>query len=244
MAILLIISSQAKAGIPVIDVAANIQLVTTYIESAIQTIEQTTQTIGQKVQIINEVQMIKNQVDQATRELKHLQKLGATIEQKGKSFLLLKSAANRANALAFSLGLSGAYNTYKNIDDWRSLNDFSSTMRKDVVSRWARNQLETAKSSAQVIDVANDQLEVDRQALEDMQSMYTGAEGALESAQAQGQLLSLQNTQLLQMRTLELNSQQMQVQEHAQKAERDSVIQARQETEKDKFTNYDVNEFQ
>lgn len=237
MAILLIISSQAKAGIPVIDVAANVQLVTTYIEDALQT-------VGQSTQIIHEVQMIQNQVQQATREIQHLQKLGAVITSNGNAFQLLKNAATRANAIAFSTGLTTEYGNYKNITDWRSLNDFSQSMRKNTQQRWNLHQLETAKSSAQVIDAQTAQLDTDKNTLASIQSDYTNATGQMQASQAQSELLSLQNDQLLQMRTLQLNQQQMQVQDHAQKAERDSVIQARQESEKDKFNNYDVNEFQ
>lgn len=227
------------SGIPVVDIVANIQMALEYIEAIAQTYQQATQ-------IMNEIDMIQNQLQQAEREIKNWKNFSgsAFIKSEAEALLDLKTASNRLNALAFSMGLTTAYADYKNVNQWDSLAAITKTMRADVEKRWNVQQLETAKASASVIDQANASLDDDRNKLVSLQSKYMAADGEMQAQQASNMLLSMQNDQLIQTRTLMLNDQQMRVQEVARNAEQEAVIQARKKKELDGISSYDPTSFQ
>ncbi len=234
--LMLLGSTQAHAGIPVVDIPGIIQSVLSYVEEALQT-------INQGEQLVNEVTMIENQIAQAEREVQQLQQLPSKIKVAIGTFDLLRSAADRIDALAFTTDLKASYDSYKNINDWRTSNDFSAGQLSSVQNRWYTQQLETAKSTAQVLQASNTQIGNDKQTLDDMQLAAQNATGDLQIAQANGQLASLQNDQLMQMRTLMMSQQQMEIQQVAQQAERDSIEAARHDKEVNAFLSYGSNSF-
>lgn len=232
-------TSVQASGIPVVDIVANIQMALEYIEAIAQTYQQYTQ-------ILNEIDMIQNQLEQAEREVKNWKNFSgsAFIKSEAEALLDLKNASNRVNALAFSMGLTTAYSDYKNVTQWDALASITKTIRADVEKRWNVQQLETAKSSAAVIDQASSALDDDRTKLAALQTKYMAADGEMQAQQASNMLLSMQNDQLIQTRTLMLNDQQMRVQEVARNAEQEAVIQARKKKELDGINSYNPSSFQ
>ena len=220
---LLAFSSFATAsGIPTVDIVGNIRGALQLAQDTINAIETKVQSVQQITQIKNEIEMITNQVEQAERELRNLANLDSFRFSDVKAQLqILNNAANRAGSLTFATGmLKENYERYKNSDYYNNnAIAIDKAVFEDARKRWNDDQINTAKASADVLQSQSNILNSDAEQLSKLNDDVEDIDGAVQAQQAGNQLQSFTASQLLHLRTLLMNQQQMQIQEKAQTAE-------------------------
>lgn len=215
---LILASINATAsGIPTVDIVGNIQRVLQYVEDVAQT-------AGQAEQIANEVQSLYNQTQQIENQLKQLKNLNSYNWQDYLNIInQLDTIAKKADALAFSTAnLDGEYAKYRDQAYYEANAEYYKK-QQEAQSRWAANASGTTKSSAAVLSAQHADLKADGTRLNTLQAASSGVEGEVQAMQAGNQLAAFTSKQLMQVRNLMMNQQQMMIQERAQKAEREAL---------------------
>ena len=211
-----------SSGIPTVDIVGNIRGALQLVQDNLNTIESQVQTVQQVQQIQNEVRMIEHQIrNLANLDDFNLSDVRSQIET-------LKNLANRAGSLAYAtIKLTEKYNEYKDTEYYR---DNADAINKEVFDaarqRWQDDQINTAKTSAAVLEEQSKQLDADAIRLEDLNDQVKDVDGAVQAQQAGNQLQSLTAAQLMQLRTLLMNSQQMEIQKSAMEAEEKALEEA------------------
>ncbi len=215
LALILPVTVRAS-GIPTVDIVANLQAALEYVES----LSQTTQ---QAKQIYNEIEMIKNQIEEAERQIKNMESLGNyDWGDMNDALAKLEQAALRTDALVYASGdLEGSYETYRDQAYYEA--NKAKYNRKETITRWNNNALATTKSSASVLDRQAELLESDGQQLDRLQGDVEGAEGHMAAIQTGSQLQAFTAQQLMHVRQLQMNEQQILIQQRAEEAERNSI---------------------
>lgn len=205
------------SGIPTVDIVGNLQRVLQYVEDVAQT-------AGQAELIANEVQSLYNQTRQIENQLKQLKNLNSYNWQDYLNIInQLDTIAKKADALAFSkANLDGEYVKYRD-QAYYDANAEYYKKQKEAQSRWAANASGTTKSSAAVLSAQYADLKADSTRLNTLQAASSSVEGEVQAIQAGNQLAAFTSKQLMQVRNLMMNQQQMMIQERAQRAEREAL---------------------
>ncbi|MEW5250902.1 hypothetical protein [Microbulbifer discodermiae] len=236
-AIMLAIPLSVRAsGIPTVDIVGNLQMVLDYAES----LSQTTQ---QAQQIYNEVEMIRNQIAEAERQIQNMQRLGNyDWADMNAQLSKLEQAAMRTNALVYASGdMEGSYEAYRDQAYYES--NTAQYNREQTVQRWNNNAMATTKSSAAVLDRQAELLTEDAQQLSRLQGDVSGAEGQMAAQQAGSQLQAFTAQQLMYVRQLQMNEQQILIQRRAEEAERNAIITAAESRLDEPMTNTPSNRY-
>lgn len=212
------------SGIPVVDVAANVQQSLNLVESVAQTIGQASQLANEATQITNQVSQIQHQLDQIDNQIKSLTNLNSYNWQDYVNVLnQLNSAAQRTNALAFTTAdLVTQYESYQDRDYYSNASILHQE-RLAAEARWAQNADATTESSASVLSAQYQDLVSDGTELNTLQGASSNVEGEVQAMQAGNQLQAFTSKQLMQVRGLLMNQQQMMIQDRAQRAEREAL---------------------
>ena len=219
-------STVSATGIPTVDIVGNIRGKLQLTQDSLNAIETRVQSVQQVQQITNEISMIQNQITQSLREIRNLENLGSfDLVRATLAMNRLNGAADRAGSLSFATAsLADSYDNYQDADHYTTNRD---DLDREVFStardRWNNNALNTAKASAAVLQVENTTVNDDAARLEGLNDDIENVDGAVQAQQAGNQVHSLNAAQLLSVRTLLMNQQQMQIQEAAAKAERDAM---------------------
>lgn len=216
--IIIMVSVNASAsGIPTVDIVGNIQRILQYVEDAAQT-------AGQAEQIANEIESLYNQTQQIENQIKTLKNLSSYNWQDYINIInQLETVALKADALAFSTAnLDGEYEKYRDLAYYKANTDYSA-MYEAAQTRWTANANGTTKSSAAVLSAQYDDLKDDGARLNELQGASQSVEGEVQAMQAGNQLAAFTSKQLMQVRNLLMNQQQVMIQERAQQAEREAL---------------------
>lgn len=219
--ILILVSINVSAsGIPTVDIIGNIQRILQYVEDFSQTAQQAEQ-------IANEVQSLYNQTKQIENQLKSLENLSSYNWQDYLNIInQLDTVARKANALAFSTAdLDGEYEKYRDQAYYESNSDYHA-MQTAAQARWSANASGTTKSSAAVLSAQHNDLKADGTRLNQLQGASSSVDGEVQAIQAGNQLAAFTSKQMMQVRNLLMNQQQMMIQERAEKAERNALVTA------------------
>lgn len=210
----------SASGIPTVDIIGNIQRILQYIEDAAQT-------AGQATQIANEVQSLYNQTMQIENQLNALKNLDSYNWQDYLNIInQLDIVAKKADALAFSTAnLDGEYEKYRDQAYYEANTDFYNLQRA-AQARWSANASGTTKSSAAVLSAQHSDLKADGARLNQLQNDSSSVDGEVQAIQAGNQLSAFTSKQVMQVRNLLMNQQQMMIQERAQKAEDNALRSA------------------
>lgn len=227
----------SATGIPVVDAIGNINRVLQYIESAAQT-------AGQATQIANQVQSLYNQTRQIENQLKTLSNLSSYNWQDYLNIInQLDIVAKKADALAFSTAnLDGEYDKYRDQAYYEANEDFYNRQQA-AQARWSANASGTTKSSAAVLSAQHNDLKADGTRLNELQNASSSVDGEVQAMQAGNQLAAFTSKQMMQVRNLLMNQQQIMIQERAQKAERDALQAAASRSASEIPTNTPSNGF-
>ncbi len=227
---LLVSVNVSASGIPTVDIVGNIQRILQYVEDAAQTAQQAQQ-------IANEVQGLYNQTQQIENQLKQLENLSAYNWQDYLTLIgELDQIAKKADALAFSTtNLDGEYEKYRDQAYYEANQDFYNNQIA-AQQRWSANASGTTKSSAAVLSAQHDDLKNDGTRLNQLQTSSENLEGEVQAMQAGNQLAAFTSKQLMQVRNLLMNQQQMMIQERAQNAEREALQAAASKKAKTRST--------
>ena len=210
------------SGIPTVDIVGNIRGALQLVEDSLTTIENQVQTVQQVQQIQHEIQMIEHQI----RNLANLDDFNfADVRSQVET---LKNLANRAGSLAYAtIKLAEKYEEYKDTGYYReNAEAVNKAVFEEARARWQDHQLNTAKASAAVLEEQAKSVDSDAARLEDLNSQTEGIDGAVQAQQAGNQLQSLTAAQLIQLRTLLMNAQQMAIQQSAAEAEEKALEEA------------------
>lgn len=214
----------SASGIPVVDVANNIQSGLNLVESVAQTIGQASQLANEATQITNQVSQIQHQLDQIDNQIKSLKNLDSYNWQDYVGILnQLNSAAQRTNALAFTTAnLAAEYELYNDRKHYEGASVLYQE-RLQAEARWARHSDATVESSAAILSQQYQDLVSDGSELNDLQAASSNVEGEVQAMQAGNQLQAFTSKQLMQLRGLLMSQQQMMIQDRAQRAEREAM---------------------
>lgn len=218
-----------STGIPTVDIVGNIRGALQLVEDTLNAVETQVQSAQQLQQIANEVVMIQNQVTQSLREIRNLENLGSfDFSQANLAMNRLRNAADRANSLSFATtSLADSYDNYRDSAYYQANKDeIDAAVFNSARARWNDNAINTAKASADVLVVENELVNDDASRLDGLNNDIQGVDGAVQAQQAGNQVHSLNAAQLLSIRTLLMNQQQMQIQEAAQNAEEKAMQRA------------------
>lgn len=214
---LLVSISSFASGVPTVDIVGNLQRVLQYVEDAAQT-------LGQLQQIQNEIEGLRNQTLQIENQIKTLKNLNSYNWQDYLNIInQLDTIARKADALAFSTAnLDGEYAKYRDQAYYEANSEYHK-MQQEAQSRWGANASGTTKSSAAVLSAQHRDLKSDGTRLNTLQAASSSVEGEVQAIQAGNQLAAFTSKQVMQVRNLLMNQQQMMIQERAQKAEREAL---------------------
>ena len=207
----------SASGIPTVDVVGNLQRILQYVEDAAQT-------LGQFQQIEHQVNGLRNQTRQIENQLKTLKNLNSYNWQDYLNIInQLDTIAKKADALAFSTAnLGGEYDKYRDQAYYEANADFYNRQQA-AQTRWSANASGTIKSSAAVLSAQHNDLKADGTRLNQLQNASSGVDGEVQAMQAGNQLAAFTSKQMMQVRNLLMNQQQMDIQERAQKAEKEAL---------------------
>ena len=216
--VLILVSINATAaGVPTVDIVGNLQRVLQYIEDV-------SQTAGQAEQIANEVQGLYNQTQQIQNQINMLKNLNSYNWQDYLNIIQqLDTIARKADALAFStVNLDGEYEKYRDQAYYEANVEYYEN-KQAAQSRWSANASGTTKSSAAVLSAQHTDLKADGITLNELQIASSNVAGEVQAIQAGNQLAALTSKQVMQVRNLLMNQQQIMIQERAENAERDAL---------------------
>lgn len=210
----------SASGIPTVDIVGNLQRILQYVENAAQT-------LGQFQQIAHQVNGLRNQTLQIENQLKTLKNLNSYNWQDYLNIInQLDTIAKKADALAFSTAnLDSEYDKYRDQAYYEANADFYNRQQA-AQTRWSANASGTTKSSAAVLSAQHNDLKADGTRLNQLQDASSSVDGEVQAMQAGNQLAAFTSKQMMQVRNLLMNQQQMMIQERAQKAEDNALRSA------------------